>query len=202
MPAITYNLNVPNPPNNPSQDVTPMQTNTNAVDSWTQVDHYKFASGFAGEHAQLSFPAWGSSTVPIGTANEGAVVYTAAGIASATTSQLYFKNNFSVPLPLTAVKAFGVFNILNASGAITPTNSANIASITQTGTGSSGTTYAIGLTGNTVNSNDIAVFISATANVTNQNAVFTWTFVNPTLTITQNLVSFTSAKISFMILQI
>ncbi|CAB4121555.1 hypothetical protein UFOVP1357_58 [uncultured Caudovirales phage] len=42
--SITYNLNIPNPPNDPGDDVSPMQVNTNSVNSWTNVDHVEFNS--------------------------------------------------------------------------------------------------------------------------------------------------------------
>lgn len=44
MPSITYNLNIPNPPNSPQSDVPLMQANTNAISSIINVDHYTFGT--------------------------------------------------------------------------------------------------------------------------------------------------------------
>ncbi len=44
MPSISYNLNIPNPPNSPSADVSPMQANTNAINTFLDVDHYTFGT--------------------------------------------------------------------------------------------------------------------------------------------------------------
>lgn len=159
MPAITYNLNVPNPPNNPSQDVTPMQTNTNSINQWNGVDHYEFANDFAGWHSQLSFPAWGSSTVPTGTADQGAVAYTAAGMSDATTSDLYFKTSKGTFL-INPIRAFCVFSSLGAAGNITPSNYSNISgNIVQSSTGAFNTNWTITLNSNTTTSDNACILM-------------------------------------------
>ena len=58
MSSISYNVNIPNAPNNPSNDQPLMQENTNAIQTIWAVDHISFNSGAgltSGHHAQVSF---------------------------------------------------------------------------------------------------------------------------------------------------
>lgn len=56
--TISYTRGVPNPPNNPSQDVGSMQLNTNAIDDIIDVDHFSFNDTvFSGLHKQTRFVA-------------------------------------------------------------------------------------------------------------------------------------------------
>lgn len=64
LPTINYNDNVPNPPNNPSVDVTPMQQNTNALRQFLSVDHVNFASSGSGTHLQANLLETSSGTTP------------------------------------------------------------------------------------------------------------------------------------------
>jgi len=68
MPSITYNLNIPNPPNSPSSDVPNMQTNTNSINTLVNVDHYTFssASPSAGTHKKVSLANISNPGVPVG----------------------------------------------------------------------------------------------------------------------------------------
>jgi hypothetical protein len=52
---FTYNENIPNPPNNPSNDVGIMQTNAQAIDSIIAVDHVGFNTDNGGSHNQITF---------------------------------------------------------------------------------------------------------------------------------------------------
>lgn len=67
MPNYNYTTDVPNPPNLPSTDVGSMQTNTNSINSWAQVDHFGFNAGNpGGYHKQATFLDEAAPGVPAG----------------------------------------------------------------------------------------------------------------------------------------
>lgn len=51
---FTYNLNIPNPPNNPQTDVPLMQVNTNSLSSLISIDHIGFNTNNSGIHKQVT----------------------------------------------------------------------------------------------------------------------------------------------------
>lgn len=53
--SFPYTTGIPNPPDNPSSDVSNMQTNTNTINSWVAVDHIGFNNAAGGLHKQVSF---------------------------------------------------------------------------------------------------------------------------------------------------
>lgn len=55
MPFVTYNLDIPDAPNDPSVDQGLMKTNTNAVDQLIDVDHFAFNDNLGGYHKQVTF---------------------------------------------------------------------------------------------------------------------------------------------------
>ncbi len=55
MPLISYNLNIPNAPNNPSADQPKMQINTNSINNIIARDHYEFNNNnSSGTHKQVT----------------------------------------------------------------------------------------------------------------------------------------------------
>jgi hypothetical protein len=56
MTLIGYDQNIPNPPNNPSNDVGIMQTNALALFNILKVDHFGFNVNNSGWHQQATFP--------------------------------------------------------------------------------------------------------------------------------------------------
>lgn len=46
--TISYNRDIPDGPNNPSNDQPKMKTNTNSIDDWTAIDHIKFENSQIG----------------------------------------------------------------------------------------------------------------------------------------------------------
>ena len=76
MTSFIYTQNVPNPPNFPSEDVGSMQTNTNSIFSWTNVDHFGVAQSGAlqidGRHMQVSLVNQAAPAIP---ANIGGVLF-------------------------------------------------------------------------------------------------------------------------------
>lgn len=65
--SFTYNDSVPNPPNSPSVDAPKMQTNTNSIRSWVNVDHVDFSGPNAGTHKQVTLTPEAAPTLPTGT---------------------------------------------------------------------------------------------------------------------------------------
>lgn len=111
-----YNPNIPNPPNQPSQDVFLMQTNTNSINSILAVDHISFRANNGGTHNQTQFSQFSSGPIPSGTASS--VAYPAAGVASTSTAQMYFKNSQATTL-MSCVKAFASITVPNTTQNVT-----------------------------------------------------------------------------------
>jgi hypothetical protein len=80
MSALPYNLNVPNGPNNPSADQSLMQTNTNSIATFLDVNHIDFSQSNFGKHAFVEMPKFGST--PTTLSGEGSL-FTASTNASA-----------------------------------------------------------------------------------------------------------------------
>ena len=59
MPNFDYNLNIPDAPNNPSNDQPKMKVNTNSINSLIGVDHFAFKTNNDGYHQQSSYVAGG-----------------------------------------------------------------------------------------------------------------------------------------------
>jgi hypothetical protein len=57
MSFIPYNLGLPNPPDDPADDVGAMQVNCNSIATWTGVDHVALGSSPAGWHKDIHFVA-------------------------------------------------------------------------------------------------------------------------------------------------
>lgn len=115
--TFTYNNAIPAAANNPSNDQPDMLTNTQSINSIIAVDHASFNTANGGTHTQMHLPNFTNPTTINGAANQGSVVYSAAGVADATRAQIYYKNAFGLQIPLSPIKAFGSFdnagNLLN-----------------------------------------------------------------------------------------
>lgn len=190
--------NIPDGPNNPSQDQPNMKTNTNSDQSIWAVEHLGFNTNNGGTHLQTGFANFQSSPVLPSDpgANNPSVAYPNAGVADATNSQYYFKNPLAT-LPLSAVKAYGNLIPRASSGAIIPTNSFNVASVVQTNAVT--TSIAITLNSNVTTGNDVTVLVFYANPLAT--TIVTYTFVAGVLTLTANSFS-TLAKLNFLILQI
>ena len=77
--SISYNLNIPNGPDNPSTDQPNMKTNTNSISSFVAVDHVGFNSSSGGTHLQTTYS---SKNTPAAQTDPQSVQYTASGVAS------------------------------------------------------------------------------------------------------------------------
>lgn len=64
--TIAYSLAIPNPPNDPADDVATMQSNAGAISTIIAVDHVGFNVSGGGQHNQVTFNA---NNVPVPTVN-------------------------------------------------------------------------------------------------------------------------------------
>lgn len=194
MTTFNYYPTIPNPPDNPSFDVTLMQTNSGSINSIIGVDHltFKQAQGGGpgvsdGQHKQVTFA---NKNVPGGTPTDPlSILYTNNGSAS-TNAELFFINN-SATLLVSAVKAFGVFTT-SLSPVTTFGNSFGCASIS-----GSGATYNITLNANIVTGNNVIVIPFLNSNA---RTISSWSFANPVLTITTSAAT-SGLLITFVVLQ-
>ncbi len=148
---ITYTLNIPDAPNDPSADQGPMQTNTNSINTLIAVDHYSFADTPSGTHKQVTLSgknAAGAQTDPTST------LYTASGTAS-TVADLIYRNQNGV-FPISCLRAWGYVSG-GVGPAIIASQGVNVASITRTSAGR----YVVTLTALAVNSSDFAVTVTS-----------------------------------------
>lgn len=191
--TITYNLDIPDAPNNPSNDQPKMKTNTNAINAWTAVDHVEFGSSPAGTHLQTTFS---SKNTPAAQTDPQSVLYTADGIAS-TVAQMYFRNQ-NTTFQVSPIKAWA---ICDATGAFLGSQSLNVVSVTHSSAG----VYTVVLSANAVSGTDFAIFVttsgagSSTIRLPGYNITGVGTF---TLTFLSLSVATDPVKFSFMVLQI
>ncbi len=183
--SITYNLDIPDGPNNPSNDQPKMKTNTNAINSWTSIDHVEFIADPAGTHKQVTYS---SKNVPPAQTDPQSVLYTDDGTAS-TVSELYFRNALGASgiLLISGVKAFANFTTTLAAAPVVVTlnNGYNIVSITKTSV--SPVTYVIALTPGIIVGTDVIVFITISPMVSGGLPLtYTYSYAVDTLTITMS----------------
>jgi hypothetical protein len=147
--TISYNLDIPDGPNNPSNDQPKMKTNTNSINTWTAIDHVEFGSAPAGSHKQTTFS---SKNVPGAQTDPSSVLYTNSGTAS-TVAQPFFRNQNGI-FQVSPIKAWGLVN--GATGAIISSQSSNVSTVVRNSAGN----YSVTLTANSVNSANFAVLLS------------------------------------------
>ena len=102
---MTYpiNVNIPDEDNDPLDDVEPMRTNFNNINSYVSVNHVAPGAVNAGYHTRVDWVAPISPSAPSGTQG---IDYTAAGIAQPSVPQRFFQNAQNT-FPISAVKAYG-----------------------------------------------------------------------------------------------
>lgn len=154
---VTYNLDIPDGPNNPSNDQPKMKTNTNAIQTLVAVDHVGFntngllPNGIGGQHLQVSFG--GKNTPGAPPTDPLSILYTQSGVASPV-AQLWYvsqNNDFQV----SPVKAWGFINGL--TGAIINNQHLNISSVART---PMTLEYPVTLQSNAVTGQDFGVVVS------------------------------------------
>ena len=123
MSSFPYTTGIPNPPNDPSVDAPNMQTNTNTIASWVNIDHYGFGIGVGGKHQIVTFPG---NISPGAQGGLSAALATVPGTANASASQLTYTNSL-ITLPLSCVRAYATFNGTGSvPGTITPAQQFNV----------------------------------------------------------------------------
>ena len=60
--SFPYNRNLPNPPDDPSEDVSGMRENAGTINSWVAIDHVGFNNSQGGYHNKATFIDQGSSS--------------------------------------------------------------------------------------------------------------------------------------------
>lgn len=135
MSSITYVTNIPNPTDNPSQDVSVMQANTAAVNSWTAVDHIPFNTAGSGQHQQVTFT---NVEAPPGATSPVSIAFTQFGTDDPSVPQLFYQNA-NITTVLSAVKAFATF-----AGSTGATSNAYNCTVSRTGTGAYNITVSTG----------------------------------------------------------
>lgn len=129
MPTFSYNLNIPNGPNNPSSDQPLMQTNTNSINSLISQDHFTFGTGNDGYHQQVNLVAEASPAL-----NGNLVLYTLNNTAITGGRQVLWAKNSAQDLPLFTGPAAGSTNgyssiyggIILQWGTVAPTSSTTV----------------------------------------------------------------------------
>jgi hypothetical protein len=180
--AFPYTTGIPNPPNDPSADVSNMQTNTNTISDWTNVDHVTFNQAAGGQHKQITFANTSSPSTP---SDPTSILFTSPGTASSKADLKFVNQNAT--FPLNSLRAMGSFAYGN--GALSAITGFNIASIS----GTPGT-YTITLSANATTGNNVAVLVSDQGG--NQ---VSWTFSSNVLTISAAV---RSATVSFAVYQV
>ena len=164
MTNYTYTTGIPNGSLTPAQNRPTMTTNNDSnFNIWTE-DHHGFNNNQGGAHKFMRMPEFTNPAVISSTGTQGGVVYDAAGIASTTNPQVFFKNGLGTFL-LSGIRAFG---FVNSAGAIQGGQSLNVTSVTKiNGTGR----FTVNLTANAVSSANYVVLAMCARNASGHSVV-------------------------------
>jgi hypothetical protein len=183
-----YTQGIPFRTDNPSDDQPDMKINNDSNYGIWQVDHHGFAPDpTGGQHIQQTYPGFAAPSTP-SASTAASVAYPAAGVDQNTTAQYYFQN-VNATFPLSAIKAFGVFNGLAADGDVTIINSWNVnGNIVQTHTGTAPNfrpTWTINLNAGSTTNDHAAIFVLSSIALSNTATAipFNWTLSSNILTI-------------------
>lgn len=182
MTMFVFNDGIPAAANNPSVDQPDMLTNNQSTEGILAVDHVTFNSvgpagggnpgASGGQHLQVTFNGKnvpvGLPTDPISTLYANNVIATATNTASASTVSALFYRNQNGTLPVSMIKAFGLFD-----GGGNPLNTYNL-SITLPGGHPATGLFIIDIPPNTVTGTNYLVFSSTGINLLtpNRSAVY------------------------------
>lgn len=168
---VTYNLGIPDGPNNPSNDQPKMKTNTNAIQTLISVDHVGFntngspPNGVGGHHLQVSFDG---KNPPLAQTDPQSVLYTNSGVASSVADMFYRNANriFQV-LP---IKAWGYASgtVASPANSIISNESFNVDTVIRSSTG----IYIVNLTVGALTGTNFGVLITSTVSTPNNNLLF------------------------------
>jgi len=118
--VLTYTLNIPDAPNNPSNDQPNMKTNTNSISDIIDVDHYTFDKTPSGKHRQVTLAGKNVAGVQ---ADPASTIYSDSGIAN-TVAELRYRNQSGI-FPLSLIRAYGIIQ----NGAIVGSQSINVSAV-------------------------------------------------------------------------
>lgn len=106
---LPYNINIPDAPNNPSNDQPLMKDNTNSTNTLIGVDHYSFNDDLGGNHKQVTF---GASNTPaaINDANIG-VLYTVSGNINTNKKIIWAQNKTNLVNDIVNLSAISGFYV-------------------------------------------------------------------------------------------
>lgn len=148
MSMYTFDNTIPAADNDPSADQPLMLSNNVANQGiWTE-DHVGFNANNGGTHLQNRYSAFSSGNLISGT--QSSTVYPAAGVASASNAQYYFKN----PLGNFLLSGIRAYALIDGNGNIINNQKFNINTVVKNSAGN----YTITLTTNSTSSADYAVF--------------------------------------------
>lgn len=151
MSMFTYNRDIPDGPNNPSNDQPKMKTNTNSTDDILAVDHVSFNDTPGGTHLQTTYSSKNAAGAQV---DPQSVVYTGNGTAS-TVAQLFFRNQNRI-FHLSPIRAWGYCNIAG----VTNNQSFNVVSVKRK-MGALVGRFTVTLTTDSVSSADYAIIVSS-----------------------------------------
>jgi len=150
--SFSYSRDIPDGPNNPTQDQPNMKINTNSIEDILNVDHVTFRQVPGGTHKQLTIS---SKNVAGLQTDPQSVVYTDNGTAS-TVAQLFFRNQNRI-FHLSPIRAWG---FADSSGAISNSQSFNVSTSIKNSAGN----YSVTLVANAVSTDKFAVLVSYQSN--------------------------------------
>ena len=152
--SVPYELNIPDGPNNPSQDQPKMKINTNAVNTILATDHVSFNTASGGTHKQVTLS---SKNVPVAQTDPQSIIYSDSGSASSV-SELLYKNQNGI-FPLSCIRAFCSFSTQAGNGTITPSNGYNIDPVSKVL--KTGSVYDVNLVAGAMTGTSACVLISS-----------------------------------------
>lgn len=148
--SFTFYDTIPNAPDNPSDDQPLMKQNNISAKGILAVDHITFDASNGGTHLQVHLPGFTAPAVVNGSATQGSVVYSKAGVADAAYAQLSFKNAHNFDMPLNLIKAYRTCDV---TGVPINLQTINVSSVTLVGS-----TYKVVINANVLGSGDYAVY--------------------------------------------
>lgn len=154
--SFTYTRDIPDGPNNPSNDQPIMKINTNSIDDIVAVDHFSFNVTGGGKHKQITFF---TENVPLAPTDPTSIAYTNVGTAS-TKAQMFFRNSEAI-FPLNTLRAYGAYPGATVNGALVALNAFNVTSVTRTSAG----TYAVVLPANLITGTSYGIIATCTNDI-------------------------------------
>lgn len=160
--SFIFNNTIPAAANSPTIDQPIMLTNNVSAEAIMNVDHIGYNASNGGTHLQMHMGQYTNPTVINGTATQGSVVYSAAGVADIAHAQLKFKQPNGTFL-LSGIRAYGVIDGL--TGNISSSQSFNISSSVRNSIGN----YTITLDANVTTGTTFGVLLTSTPTASSLN---------------------------------